>query len=91
MIIAGCGTNGNLRYPNWEQNLSFALKIQREIETLYPGMTRPLLFTHARYNQHLTNGSILIEVGSDANTLEEAVYSGALIGIALARFLNNLE
>ncbi len=91
MIIAGCDKNKNLNHPNWEQNLSFALKLQKKIEDLYPGMTRPLLFTNARYNQHLTSGSILIEVGSDANTLEEAVYSGSLLGIAIARMINNLN
>lgn len=90
MIIAGSDADGTLNHPDWEQNLSFALKLQKEIETLYPGLTRPLLFTHARYNQHLTNGSILIEVGSDANTLEEATYSGYLIGVALARVVGKI-
>ena len=90
MIISGCDTDGSLNYPNWAENLKFSLKLQREIETLYPGLTRSLLFTHARYNQHLTNGSTLIEVGSDANTLDEAVYSGILIGKALSRLLKRL-
>jgi|GEM_PF-682261 len=90
MIISGCNTDGSLDYPNWEENLKFSLKLQREIETLYPGLVRALLFTHARYNQHLTKGSTLIEVGTDANTLEEAVYSGILVGEALSRLLNRL-
>ena len=90
MIISGCDTDGSLNYPNWPENLKFSLKLQREIESLYPGLTRSLLFTHARYNQHLTKGSTLIEVGSDSNTLEEAVYSGILIGKALSRLLDRL-
>lgn len=90
MIISGCDTDGSLEHPNWEENLKFSLKLQREIETLYPGLVRALLFTHARYNQHLTKGSTLIEIGTDANTLEEAVYSGILVGESLSRLLNRL-
>ncbi len=90
MIISGCDTEGTLEHPNWQENLKFTLKLQRELETLYPNLTRSLLFMHARYNQHLTNGSTLIEVGTDANTLEEAVYSGVLVGEALSRLLSRL-
>ncbi len=90
MIISGCDTDGTLEHPKWQENLKFTLKLQREIETLYPNLTRSLLFMHARYNQHLTIGSTLMEIGTDANTLEEAVYSGILVGTAISRLLNRL-
>ena len=35
------------------------------------------------------NGSLLIEVGTDANTTDEAKYSGELLGNALAAVLKN--
>lgn len=90
MIIAGCDTDGNLGHPDWEHNLRFALQLHKQVETMFPGMTRSLLFKNARYNMHKSHGSLLIEVGSDANTLNEAVYSGALLGRALSEVLNKL-
>lgn len=91
MIMAGCDEDGSLEFPDWEYNLRFALKLQNAAETLYPGMTRPMYFGDVRYNMHMTHGSLLIEVGSDVNSLEEAKYSGTLLGDALAKVLNELS
>lgn len=85
MIICGCDVNGNL--PNCKQNLRFASRWQDKIETMYPGLTRPVLFDYRYYNQDLTTGSLLIEMGGHANTLEEAKYSGRMVGQALAALL----
>lgn len=82
MIICGADKNGNL--PNFKQNLAFAAKWESAMESRYPGLTRPVLFDYRYYNQDLTTGSLLIEMGSHGNTLEEAVYSGHLVGKALA-------
>ena len=90
MIIAGCDTDGTLSFPDWEYNLRFALRLQRSAETLYPGMTRSLLFKKAKYNMNKTHGSLLIEVGSDVNTLNEAIHTGEFIGNALADVFNGL-
>ncbi len=91
MIIAGCDIDGTLEHPDWQYNLRLALRLQRQIESMYPGMTRSLLFKNARYNMHKTHGSLLIEVGSDANTLNEAVLSGLYLGKALAATLDGLS
>ena len=90
MIISGCEDDDSFSFPDWEYNLRFALRLQQSAENLYPGMTRPLYFSHTRYNMHLTRGSLLIEVGTDANTLDEAVYSGSLLGDVLIDVLNGL-
>ena len=83
MIICGADKNGNL--PNFRQNLGFAAAWQNAMESLYPGLTRPVLLDYRYYNQDLTTGSLLIEVGSHGNTLEQAVYSGQLVGKALVQ------
>ena len=57
---------------------------------MYPGMTRPMYFGEVKYNMNLTHGSVLIEVGTDMNTLDEAVYSGSLLGDVLAKVLSDL-
>ena len=56
---------------------------------MYPGMTRPLYFGNFVYNMNLNTGSMLIEVGTDANTLEEAVFTGGLLGNVLAEVLQS--
>lgn len=83
MIISGAD-NGYLNMPNYKKNLRFASHFQNAMETLYPGFTRPILFDYRNYNQQLTTGSLLIEVGGHANTLEEAQNSAALIAYSLA-------
>ena len=91
MILAGCDDDGSLNFPNWECNLRLALRLQKALAEDAPGLTRPLDFCARRYNEHVTKGSLLIEVGTDANTLEEAEYSGTLLGKSLARVLNGLS
>lgn len=84
MLIAGCDNGGSVRLPNWEQNLRFAAAWETQMETLFPGLTRPVLCGYRFYNQDLTTGSLLIEVGGHANTLAEAVRAGEQAARALA-------
>ena len=85
MIMSGYDESGG--FPFWDENLIFALKLQKECEDSNPGMTRPLYFGEFSYNMDLNNGSLLIEVGTDANTVEEAALSGELLGNALSSVL----
>ena len=89
MVIAGCDTDGSIGHPNWEKNLRLALRLQKSCETLFPGFTRPMKFDKVKYNMHITPGSLLVEVGSDVNTLEEAIRSGAMLGEAVTKVLLN--
>ncbi len=93
MIISGCQEEGNgiTDLPEWEKNLTFALKLQQSMETLYPGLTRPIFFCARSYNMGLTPCSLLVEMGTDANTLDEAVYSGKMLGRALCKILEEYE
>lgn len=91
MIVAGCDDDGTWEFPDWEYNLRFALRLQQTTETLYPGMTRPLKFCPSQYNLHLTHGSLLIEIGTDVNTIDEAAYSGELLGNSLSKVLGELN
>lgn len=90
MIISGCDDDGTLNFPNWEYNLRLAVRIQKSLSDMYPGLARPLNFLPRVYNENLTKGSLLIEIGTEVNTLEEAQYSGELLGKALAATLNQL-
>ena len=88
MILSGCDYYGERDFDNWQNNLSFALKLQNTAEQMYPGMTRPLSFDFFAYNEYICDGSLLIEVGSDANSIEEAEITGTLLGKVLARVLS---
>lgn len=83
MIICGCD-DGTMDMPNCMKNFRFACMLQQQMENDYAGLTRPILFDYRKYNQDMTTGSILIEVGGHANSVEQAVYSGELIGKSLA-------
>lgn len=89
MIIAGCD-NGLFNMPDYMENFKFACLIQNTAQKLYPELARPVLFDYRNYNQHLTTGSLLIEVGSHANSLDEAEYTGGLLGEILAQALYQL-
>lgn len=93
MIISGCQEEGNPveNFPDWRYNLTFAVHLQKQLETMFPGITRPLYFSPRKYNMNLTHCSLLVEVGSDANTLEEAVYTGKCIGMALGKIMKDYE
>lgn len=86
MIMSG-HDDGDNEFAFWEQNLNFAVKLQSACETMYPGMTRPLNFGDFTYNMNANSGSLLIEVGTDANTLDEAILSGEMLGNALSQVL----
>lgn len=91
MIIAGCDPDNTIGFPNWRKNLTLALKLQKYCEAMFPGITRPLNFSKVKYNENLTPGSLLIEVGSDVNTLQESIYTGSMLGEALSKLLNDLK
>lgn len=89
MIISGCD-KGDMNMPDYRKNFHFACKLQQTAESMYPGFTRPILFDYRKYNQDLTPGSLLIEVGSQGNSLEEAQYAGTLTGRALAKTIKEI-
>lgn len=90
MLVVGTD-QGGLSHPNWQENLANALKLQSVLEGMYPGLCRSLDLRTERFNQHMTPGSILIEVGVNGNTLTQAERSARLLGDALARMLNALK
>ena len=91
MLVMGSQTGPVSGYPNWRQNLRLAMQFHKKLESLYPSLARPMVVASKLYNQHLTTGSMLIEIGTDANSLGEAKYSAELVGNALVALLNDLN
>lgn len=89
MIISGAEYGDIKNFPDWEYNLRFNLAVQKKVNEIYPGLMRPVLFSARKYNMDETRNSFLLEVGTDANTLDEACYSARLFAAALAELIRN--
>ena len=89
MIICGCDDGSGI-LPDYMKNLRFAIYLQQGIERDTPGLTRPLLFDYRFYNQDLTAGSLVIEIGALGNSREQAVLSARLAGESVASMLKKL-
>lgn len=70
MLVIGTDEAG-ANHSGWENNLALAAKYQ-ELLNRYPTLARPIYLRRASYNQQLCAGSMLLEIGSGANTLAEA-------------------
>lgn len=86
LFVMGTDTEA-LPYPAWQGNLSVALQLQAYCEKYAPGLFRELALRAARYNQHLTPCSLLLEVGAAGNSLEEAVRSAEFFADRLSELL----
>ncbi|WP_270646435.1 stage II sporulation protein P [Paeniclostridium hominis] len=76
--------------PNYSKNLKLAEEITAFAESKYPGITRPVVTKgtgNARYNQHKSDNPLLIEVGGQMNTTEEAKASTKYIAEIIDEFL----
>ncbi len=89
MLLVGTDESG-LSHPNWRGNLALALYLQQRVSLEHPTLMRPVSLVPQRYNQHLTPGSLIVEVGSSGNTLQEALSAIRLFAEAAAPALLEL-
>lgn len=61
-----------LKNPKLQGNLSFSLQMKMKAMELYPDVTTKIYLKNLRYNMHLREKSLLIELGTNQNTVEEA-------------------
>ena len=85
MLVIGTD-EGGLSHPHWDRNLSCGLKLQALGSRDSPSLFKSISFRASRFNGDLTPGSLIVEVGSTENTLEEAVASMSY----LARYIEEL-
>lgn len=86
MLVAGCHGNGVI-YPIWKENLSLALKYKKVMDEKHPSLSRPIYLRYSRYNLDLKVGSLLLEVGSCANSFDEAAKAARLAAECFAEML----
>lgn len=61
-----------LKNPNLADNLAFSFQMQAAAGEYYPGLTRKIYIKQYRYNMHLRGRTLLVELGDENNTVEEA-------------------
>lgn len=81
MLVAG--TDHNVPYSGWQENLAMGVKLTAVLEKMYPGITRPIQLRPQRFNLDMTPGSLLVEVGANGNTHAEAVTAVRALGAAI--------
>ncbi|MCF2596268.1 stage II sporulation protein P [Pseudoflavonifractor phocaeensis] len=86
MLVVGTSGSG-AEHPRWKDNLAFAVKLQQGLTRGYDSLARPIVLRNSRYNQQLSPGSLLVEVGGHGNTLTEAVDGARLWADNVARTL----
>jgi len=86
MIVTGTD-GGGASHPRWLDNLAFTAHFQQKMNSRYPMLARPVLLRAARYNQHMTKGSVILEVGSCGSTFGEALRAAELVGECLAELI----
>ena len=90
MLVVGTD-EGGLAHPDWRRNRCFAIHLQKQINDSVPGLMRPVALSVSRYNQHLTPGSLIVEIGAAGNLLEEALLSAELFSDAFCHFLTEIS
>ena len=84
------GSNGGgLSHDLWRENLKLACAVQETLHADYPTLMRPITVRNSRYNQFKTTGSLLVEVGTAGNSLEEAVNGARLFAAGFAKTIQN--
>lgn len=70
-------------HENWQENLALALKLQVQMQRLFPGIMRPLNLRSQRFNQDLRSGALLVEIGAAGNTRKEALCAAEKLSEAI--------
>ena len=87
-ILPVVGTNaGGWEHDGWEGNLALALQLRAELNQNDTALARPVMLRRHTYNQELAPFAILLEIGTGANSIEEAIAAATLAGEAFARVI----
>ncbi len=82
------GAISYLYNPNLQGNLAFSLQLKCKAMEYYDGFTKPIYLKGYRYNLHLARRSLLIELGNENNTVEEAKNAAAPLADVLDKVLS---
>lgn len=90
MLVVGTDGTGS-KHPLWQENLTFAMRLQRRLLDDHGTLARPIVLRASGFNQQLSVGSLLVEVGTHGNTLREAVAGARLFAESACAVLDTLR
>lgn len=90
MLVVGTDGSG-ASHPYWIDNLALAIRYQQELISDYVSLARPIVLRNSRYNQNLSTGSLLVEVGGHGNTLTEALAGARLFAQSVSQVLLGMK
>ena len=90
MLVAGTDGYGE-GHTNWRENLSMAVKLQAVLEKSYPGLCRPLAIRSSAFNQDLSPGALLIEVGTAGDTRQAALAAAGFLADGIAQLAHGSQ
>lgn len=70
-------------HDGWKDNMNLAVKLTAWLEKTYPGVTRGIMTRDRIYNQQLSPGAMLVEVGAAGDTQEEALLAAQALAEAI--------
>lgn len=74
----------NREIGDWRESLSLALSVRREMNSDGDGICMPIVLTGGGYNSDMSVYHLIAEVGTDQNSIEEAMIAGRLLARAIA-------
>ena len=78
-------------YDAWLDNLRLAAAVQGHLLEQHPTLMRPIILRYYGYNQSLSTGSMLVEIGAAGNSLDEAVYAARLFAAGFAETVGGVK
>ena len=89
-ILPVVGSNaGGWEHENWEGNLALALQLRQALNQNNKALCRPVMLKSVTYNQEMAPYAILLEIGTGANSINEAIAAATLAGEAFANVISS--
>lgn len=82
MFVAG------IKFKNHAKNNKITQKFEGIFDYLYPNFSRGIDYKNSIYNQDLSPNMILIEVGTNGNSMDEALRTSKIIAKVVAKYLS---
>jgi len=84
------------RNKNFEKNEAFATELHHLMEEMYPELSRGVMekgakTDHGEYNQSISPGSLLMEIGGTENTLQESLNTAEALADVFAAYYLKAE
>lgn len=76
---------------NYEQLKGFANQINAKADKLYPGFSGRIIEKEYRFNQYVCDRYLLLEVGNNENTIDQARLTGKYFADVLEAYIKEME